>query len=363
MRKLLVSVITLLLAAPLFVGCDRIKNINSPVKVKWRYETGFSLSENLEEYRLVVAGNVVYAGNQKDYLYALDKETGKPIWKFYKENMTFTSPSVVDGVVYVGIWSVNDEVGKFLCAIDAASGEQKWRTRLGNTSGAFGLLKVVDGVIYVGSKDEHLYAVNAENGELKWDFKTKDSIVTTPSVADGVVYIGSGYSLYVIDAKTGELKRRCLLGDSKVYSPTVIDGIVYVGNMHLYLYAMDAYGCDEKWRSKEGYGMISSPTVINGVVYAAGSWGTYLNAFTAESGRLKWRFKTNGTIYSSPSVVDRVVYVGSWDHYLYALDSNSGVLKWKFYIGDSAITSIVLVDDHIFFGSRRGYIYALELKK
>lgn len=363
MKKLLVTAVALSLIITIFVERNRIRNIFVPVKLKWRYETGFSLSGYLEECRLVVAGNVIYAGNQENYLYALDRETGKPIWKFYKENVTFTSPSVVDNVVYVGAWSLNDEVGKFLCAVDAVNGELKWRTRLGDTSGAFGLLKVVDGVIYIGSKDEHLYAVNADSGELKWDFETVDSVVTTPSVAEGVVYIGSGHSLYAIDAETGELKCRFAPRGSEVFSPTVIDGIVYVGCMHLYLYAMDTYSCDEKWRSRGGHGVFCSPTVVNGVVYAPESRGTYLNAFNAESGRLKWSFKIGGTIYSSPTVVGGVVYVGSWGGYLYAIDSNSGMLKWKYYIGDSVISPIVLVDDYIYFGSRSGYIYALELKK
>ena len=50
---------------------------------------------------------------------------------------------------------------------------------------------VVDGVVYVGSYDGKLYALDAVTGAVKWSYITGSGIESSPAVANGVVYIGS----------------------------------------------------------------------------------------------------------------------------------------------------------------------------
>jgi hypothetical protein len=47
---------------------------------------------------------------------------------------------------------------------------------------------VVGGVVYVGSNDRNLYAVDLSSGTQKWKFATKGRITSSPAVADGVVF-------------------------------------------------------------------------------------------------------------------------------------------------------------------------------
>jgi hypothetical protein len=49
---------------------------------------------------------------------------------------------------------------------------------------------VVNGVVYVGSDDGKLYALNAATGALKWSYPMGDGI-SSPTVAEGVVYATS----------------------------------------------------------------------------------------------------------------------------------------------------------------------------
>ena len=48
-----------------------------------------------------------------------------------------------------------------------------------------------DGVVYVGSVDHHVYALDAETGELLWRYETGAGVFSSPAVSDGVVYVGS----------------------------------------------------------------------------------------------------------------------------------------------------------------------------
>jgi eukaryotic-like serine/threonine-protein kinase len=58
---------------------------------------------------------------------------------------------------------------------------------------------VANGVVYIGSKDDYVYALNAHTGEKIWTYKTGADVESFTSVANGVVYIGSNdYYIYAI---------------------------------------------------------------------------------------------------------------------------------------------------------------------
>ncbi len=50
---------------------------------------------------------------------------------------------------------------------------------------------IVNGVVYVGSHDRNVYALNAITGSKIWSYMTGSSVESSPAVADGVVYVGS----------------------------------------------------------------------------------------------------------------------------------------------------------------------------
>jgi eukaryotic-like serine/threonine-protein kinase len=46
-------------------------------------------------------------------------------------------------------------------------------------------------VVYVGSRDRRIYALNEMTGVKKWSYRTGGSIHSSPAVANGMVYVGS----------------------------------------------------------------------------------------------------------------------------------------------------------------------------
>ena len=95
-----------------------------------------------------------------------------------------------------------------------------------------GSLAQRDGLVYFGSRDNHLYAVESKTGKKKWKFKTEGSINTSPVIVDDVIYFGSNDSyVYALDLKTGkELWKYKTEGWQLISSPAVSDGVVFIGS-------------------------------------------------------------------------------------------------------------------------------------
>ncbi len=107
----------------------------------------------------------------------------KEKWAYQTGDAVISSPAVAGDVVYVG--SVDGNV----YALDAVSGAKKWAYRTGNNVRSSPA--VVGGVVYIGSVDGNVYAFDAASGAKKWTYQTKGPVGSSPAVAGGVVYVGS----------------------------------------------------------------------------------------------------------------------------------------------------------------------------
>ncbi|BBM83449.1 protein kinase domain-containing protein [Candidatus Uabimicrobium amorphum] len=91
--------------------------------------------------------------------------------------------------------------------------------------------------VYFASQDQHVYAVNRQDGKLRWKFKGGAEFYSSPTVARGIVYVGcDDNTFYALDAKNGTVKWKheieakirssACVSEGKVYFMSV-DGIVY----------------------------------------------------------------------------------------------------------------------------------------
>ena len=74
-------------------------------------------------------------------------------------------------------------------ALDAATGATQWAFYAGGE--VISSPAVADGVVYVGSYDDDLYALAASNGNELWSGKPGSTIGSSPAVANGMVFVGS----------------------------------------------------------------------------------------------------------------------------------------------------------------------------
>jgi len=181
----------------------------------------------------------------------------------------------------------------------------------------------VDGVVYIGCRDAHVYAVDAATGRKKWDYPTNKSWVNgTPAVRDGVVYVGTSDSarFMALDAKTGRLRFNF---DAKAYmfsSAALAGDLAYVGDHNGRLYAIDTKSGKLAWEfqteasKKDEFKILNPDGSLKQEVLFAPVFNDFQDMYISF-----FKFISIGAVMSSPAIDKGIVYFGSMDGNVYAL--------------------------------------------
>lgn len=304
-----------------------------------------------------VDGGTVYVGSTSGNLYAVDRATGTEKWKFEAKSRITSSPAVSEGLVYFGAFD-----GVFY-ALDSATGKLKWKFQTAgerrfagkHLHGATPVAETMpdpwdcylsspvvwSGVVYFGSGDGNIYALDAATGTLKWKVQTGEVVHASPAIAHGTLFIGSWDSnFYALDAVTGKEKWRFKTGEDPVIhnqvgiqsSAAVVDGMVYFGCRDAHLYALDEITGEKKWSfDAKGSWIITSPAVSDGKVYFATSDSGMLYSLDAKTGTTAFSMSFLGwPTFSSPAIAGKTLYVGSTSGRLNAVDLVSQKIAWNF---------------------------------
>ena len=259
----------------------------TPIPLKWGYESGEIYTSSP-----AVDGNVVVFGSQDGHVYALDARTGRERWRFRTGGRVYASPAIAAGTVYAA-----DQAGTVF-ALALTSGRPVWQfategTRLNSADWGFDRTTVqsspavVGGAVYVGARDGFLYAIDRGTGTQRWRHDHKVSWVnSSTAVSDGLVYAGSsdGQFVQAVDTATGEERWRAKTSGVVWASPTVDNGLVYVGEGNGTMYALDKRTGQEAWRYRVGHRLFSTAVVDDGRLYfGSDDGGVYaVNAARAE---------------------------------------------------------------------------------
>ena len=262
-----------------------------------------------------------------------------------------SSPSEVNGVVYVGSDNGN------LYALNAATGAQRWSFNAGNLS-LVSSPAVVNGVVYVDGASD-VYALNAATGAQIWSFATGGE-GSSPTVANGVVYVGSADgNVYALNAATGAKLWSFTTGGQVVSSPAVVHGVVYIGSFDGNVYALSAASGLELWSFATGNLIDCSPAVADGIVYIA-SGGDNLYALNALAGLEVWSFAAPSIIGQSLALANGVLYAGLGRNAT-ALDAATGTVLWAFNTGGTIPSGPAVVNGTAYFTSQDDNVYAFDL--
>lgn len=182
-----------------------------------------------------------------------------------------------------------------------------WRVTTGSISSS---PTVLGTTVLVASNDDHVYAIDAATGALRWRYRAENEVMSQPDYAGNLIYVGIGNA------------------NTTAYYPPHMS---LVGSGVNKLEAIDpATGIEQWFGGLDGTGMPTAAIVGPNVISADGA-GTIL-ALDRRTGAFRWdnEFATTFSMSSLLNGGDGRLYVaGRFQNAVYAVSATNGALQWE----------------------------------
>ena len=240
----------------------------------------FLLSDKTKETSIysspTVVDGFVYFASYNKFFYALDAKTGTKKWEYETTINTYfpCSPAVLDGTVYFGNYT-------FL-ALDAKTGTKKWEYKgiYGNGTSIVDFFSrsptISKNLVFTanssaGGTNQYqgkLLALNTSDGTKKWEYEFTNSDYLRSfstdnsnlfSIADGSV----NDKLVAFDVVSGVRKWEFTDIAGFLSSPTPANGIVYLTSRGKKVYAVDSKTGVKKWEYTSSAVILESCAVVD----------------------------------------------------------------------------------------------------
>ena len=269
--------------------------------------------------------------------------SGEVAWQFQTEGQILGAPAVVDGLVFVGS---ND---RRIVALDEESGSVVWEHPLDIQPNS--VPTVAGDFLYWGLRDGRLIALDYKTGDTVWTYKTGAAIYGAPTVVEGVLYVGSSDGgIYVLDALTGEERWKKITKNWVVASPSVDQGVLVFGGQDGELYMFDANNGTLRHQVDLGSGVDNSTTIVDGIAYVATRSGTlvafdYTQKSTAFQ-KAVWSWWFQLWIWNVAPIPDPIPG-----------------LQWARRLRETVVGDLATDGTRLFVNTTDGVVRAIDLKK
>ena len=270
-----------------------------------------------------------------------------------------------------------------LTALDPTSGAVIWTQRF--DAPASGAPSVVDGIVYVVTEDNRGFAVDAEDGRIKWDVNgTPDGTgvvgTSSPAVSDRLVLFPfSSNEMIAVLRESGVRSwaafvngRRAGRGYSAITDitgePVIAGDVIYAGNAVGRTIAMDMSG-QRLWTANDG---ATGPVWVSGGSVFLISDEAKLVRLDAASGERIWaidlpyftkeRVRRRKAIYANfgPVLAGGQLWVASSDGVMRGFDPFDGALRASVEIPGGAATRPAVVNGVAYIVTTKGTLLALR---
>lgn len=200
---------------------------------------------------------------------------------------------------------------------------------------------IENGIAYIGSDDQKLYAINVETGAQLWSYKTEYAVKSIPLVLGNSIYITAGSSLHRISKDNGAA--------IKIYNSEA----VLSGTPKSFIDEWDYH--------------TSSAFEYNGKIFFGDQFGNIqIYDTVSNEGAVYYTTDQGAAIRTTVNVVDSVMYFGDWDGMAYALDMKTKELKWEYKSFDEKpyasfgayVTQPIIHNNKLYMGARN-YTFAV----
>ena len=294
-------------------------------------------------------GDKLYFGSDSGYFWAVNQIDGTTACKFkvgspIMGKSIFSSPILCENIVYFGSYDGN------VYALDTIAGKKKWVFWDAEWVGSSPSIAPELNSLFIGlefglfKKKGGVAALDLKTGKKKWEYKMPEYVHSSPAYCPekNIVAIGcNDFNVYMFDAKNGKLKWQ-FKTDGEIKASLAFDAkrnIVLFGSFDANLYVLDIDSGEIKGKYKTEDKIYSTPLIYKDNVYF-GSLDKNLYSLNLDSGKLNWQFKAEGRFFADPIIIDEKIYIGSTDGRLYEIDAQTGKLSDFFQTTERIVNKI-----------------------
>jgi len=250
------------------------------------------------------------------------------------------------------------------------AGEVRWAAATHPSAfGIHGTPTIANDTVYVGAYDGALYAFDLATGEQRWRTPLGDAIGSSPAYHDGRLYVGVEYlgpndgSLYAVAADGTVIEERTEPDDHPHSTPAIdLDGgRIVMGSNDGVLYGWDYPSLEPAWEFDTGED-IKGPVAVHDGAAVFGSWDDAVFRVDLATGDPDWVYPVGEDVMSGPAIDTDggVAYVGAHDGGLHAVSLSTGERRFRFGTGGWITGCPTVTRDHVLVGSYDGNCYAVE---
>ena len=188
----------------------------------------------------------------------------------------------------------------------------------------------------VGQGDGWVRGFEAETGKKLWEFdlnpkdttwpKTRNEVISTPIIVDGVVYIGNGQDpehgegtghLYAIDGtKRGDITQSGRIWHfdkirRSISTGACKDGLLYYADFSGFLHCLDAKTAKEYWQHDMLAAIWGSPIIIDDRVYLGDEDGDVTVLQHGKQKKVLFEANMGSSIYSTPVPANGALFISN----------------------------------------------------